>query len=234
MLKKLIALFLLIIMFDSSAYAITNTVYTEHLNVPAEAAKNTPTNIVLTSPVLNTVIEYNVMEIEFAEDFSTKNAKVGDRVGFLIKGGLTTKEGTCILPDGSQIKAEVVSITKPKSFNRSGKVVLCFDKVVLPDGRELPLDAKLYSKKEFLSRGKLNALGKGLGTTLGAGAIATGAGCGIGVAAGAVVVGGLAIGLPVGIAVGALAGLCTPGLHYKAKPGDTVLIQLTENLNIQK
>ena len=219
---------------DCYALADTKMFDTEHLKVNNEVAKKTPTNIVLTSNVLNTVIEYNVIEIQFAEDFSTKTAKIGDKVGFLIKDGLKTQEGTCILPDGSQIEAEVVKIEKPKSFNRSGKVTLCFDKVILPDGRKIDLSAKLYSQKEFLSRGKLNALGKGLGTTLGAGAIATGAGCGIGVAAGAVIIGGFAIGLPVGIAVGALAGLCTPGLHYKAKSGDPLLIQLTDNLNINK
>ena len=206
----------------------------EHLKSNKEVSKKSPTNVVITSATLNSIIEYNVLEIEFAENLSTKDAKVGDRVGFLIQGGLQTQEGSSLLPDGSQIEAEIVNIEKPKSFNRSGKVTLCFDTVVLPDGRKIPLKAKLYSKKEFLSRGKLNALGKGLGTTLGTGAIATGAGCGIGAAAGAVIVGGFAIGLPVGIAVGALAGLCTPGLHYKAKPGDKILIQLTDNLDIQK
>lgn len=152
----------------------------------------------------------------------------------MLNNGLCTKEGSKILPDGSRIEAEVLCVTKPKSFNRSGKVVLCFDTVILPDGRRIPLNAKLYAKKQQLSRGKLNALGKGLGTTLGTGAIATGAGCGIGAAASAVIVGGFAIGLPVGIAIGAIAGLCTPGLHYKAKPGDTLLIQLTDNLDIRR
>ena len=230
--KKIAALLVLFISALNTCAMAETTFYTEHLKVPEEVAKKSPTNVVLTSNVLNTVIEYNVLQIEFAEDFSTKNAKVGDRVGFLISGGLKTKEGTSILPDGSTIEAEVVNIEKPKSFNRSGKVTLCFDTVVLPTGQRIPLEAKLYSKKEFLSRGKLNALGKGLGTTLGAGAIATGAGCGIGVAAGAVIVGGFAIGLPVGIAVGALAGLCTPGLHYKAKAGDKILIQLKDNLSV--
>ena len=217
-----------------AAVADQVTLRTEHLKQNKEVSKKSPTDIVVKSPTLNTIIEYNVLEISYAENFTTKTAKVGDRVGFLIEGGLETTEGSRILPDGSQIEAEVISVTKPQSFNRSGKVVLCFDTVILPDGRRIPLNAKVYSKKQYLSRGKLNALGKGLGTTLGAGAIATGAGCGIGAAASAVIVGGFAIGLPVGIAVGALAGLCTPGLHYKAKPGDKLLIQLTDNLDIKK
>ncbi len=238
--KQICALLLGTFLFtNTGGYAIAASTYdksiqTEHLEQTKEVQKKSPTNIVVTTPTLDTVIEYNVMEISYAENFSTKNAKVGDRVGFLLNKGLKTQEGTQVLPDGSQIEAEVISVTKPKSFNRSGKVILCFDTVVLPDGKKIPLNAKLYAKKQQLSRGKLNALGKGLGTTLGVGAVGVGAGCGIGVAAGAVIVGGFAIGLPVGIAVGALAGLCTPGLHYKAKPGDTLLIQLTENLEVQK
>jgi hypothetical protein len=186
----------------------------------------------LLQPLFKTVLEYNVLEITFAENFSTKNAKVGDKVGFLLNCGLVTREGTKILPNGSQIIAVVTCVTKPKSFNRSGKVNLKFLCILLPDGTQIPLTAQLFDKKNYLSRGKLNALGKGLGTTLGMGAVGVGAGCGIGVAAGAVIIGGFAIGLPVGIAVGALAGLVTPGLHYKAKAGDTLLIQLTNDLNV--
>ena len=37
-----------------------------------------------------------------------------------------------------------------------------------------------------------------------------------------------------GVAVGGLIGLVTPGLNYKAKAGDTVNIQLLEDLNVQK
>ena len=103
-----------------------------------------------------------------------------------------------------------------------------------PSGTQQDINAKIFNKKDFLSRGTLNALGKGLGSTLGGMAIGTGAGCGIGIAAGAVIVGGFAIGMPVGFAVGAAAGLLTPGLYYKAKAGDKVYIQLTDNLYITR
>ena len=109
-----------------------------------------------------------------------------------------------------------------------------FKYVELPDGTQIPVNAKLFSKKDFLYRGKLNAIGKGFGSTFGGMAIGTAAGCGIGIAAGAVIVGGFAIGMPVGFAVGGAIGLMTPGLHYKAKVGDKVNIQLLDNLNIQK
>ena len=174
------------------------------------------------------------MQITFAEDFTSKTAKIGDKVPFLLENGAYTNEGTEILPPSSRIIAEVSNIEKPKSFNRSGKVYLDFKYVELPDGTQIPMEAKLFDKKDFLYRGKLNALGKGVGSTLGGMAIGTAAGCGIGIAAGAVVVGGLAIGMPVGFAVGGIIGLVTPGLTYRAKAGDKVNIQLVENLDIQK
>lgn len=210
-------------------YSLTRT---EHLSLPKKVAKKTPTNLVMSSNALKTIIEYNVIEVTFAQNFSTKNAKVGDTVPFLLNDGLCTKEGSRILPQGTRILAVVTNVVKPKSFNRSGKVMLKFVCIELPNGQRFPLKAKVFSKKDQLSRGKLNALGKGLGTTLGVGAVGVGAGCGIGVAAGAVIVGGFAIGLPIGIAVGAIAGLVTPGLHYKAKAGDKLLIQFTDDLTV--
>lgn len=239
--KKKIAMLLsgLLFLGNTGALAVEDVIAnnigykTEHLMQEKDVSKKTPTNLVLTTPTLNTVIEYNVIEVMFAENFSTRTAKVGDRIGFPISGGLKTTEGTVVLPEGSKLEAEVTGIIKPKSFNRSGKVMLNFDRVITPDGKVIPFSGKLYSEKQFLSRGKANALGKGLASTLGAGAIGIGAGCGIGVAASAVIIGGFAIGLPVGIAVGALAGFVTPGLHYKAKPGDKILIQLTDNLKVQ-
>ncbi len=233
--KKIISLLLCLMLFNATSLTIAaETVTTEHLNLPKELAKQTPTNVVNKSNMLVSILEYNTMQLTFAEDFTGKTAKVGDKVPFLLKNGAYTNEGTEILPPSSRVIAEVSRIERPKAFNRSGKVYLDFKYVELPDGKQIPMDAKLFGKKDFLYRGKLNALGKGLGSTLGGMAVGTAAGCGIGIAAGAVVVGGLAIGMPVGFAVGGLIGLVAPGLNYKAKAGDKVNIQLLEDLNIQK
>ncbi len=208
---------------------------TEHLMQSEKVKKKAPTDIVVTTPNFSRVLEYNIIEVAFAENFSTKTAKVGDDVPFLLNEDLKTTQGTVVLPAGSVINAKVATVIKPKSFNRSGKVYLVFKEITLPNGSKSVFEAKVFNRKnEMLSRGKANALGKGLGTTLGSMGVATGAGCGIGVAAGAVVVGGLAIGMPIGFAVGVLAGFATPGLHYKAKAGDKLLIQLTDNLDIQR
>ena len=233
--KKILSFVLSLMLFNATTVAFAaEAVTTEHLNLPKKLAKKTPTNIVNTSDALICVLEYNTMQLTFAQDFTSKNAQVGDEVPFLLENGAYTREGTEVLPPSSRVIAKISQIEKPKMFNRSGKVYLDFKYVELPDGTQIPLDAKIFGKKEFLYRGKLNALGKGLGSTLGGMAIGTAAGCGIGVAAGAVCIGGLAIGMPVGFAVGGLIGFVLPGLTYRAKAGDKINIQLLEDLNIQK
>ena len=233
--KKILSLILCAMFINATTLAFAaETVATEHLSLPKKLAKKTPTNVVNTSDVLVSVLEYNAMQLTFAEDFTSKNAQVGDEVPFLLENGAYTNEGTEILPPSSKVVAKISQIEKPKAFNRSGKVHLDFKYIELPDGTQIPIEAKLFSKKDFLYRGKLNAIGKGVGSTLGGMAVGTAAGCGIGIAAGAVVVGGLAIGMPIGFAVGAAIGLMTPGLNYKAKAGDKVNIQLLDDLNIQR
>ena len=233
--KKIISFILCAMMINTSTLAFAaETVSTEHFKLPKKLAKKSPTTVVNTSDTLVSVLEYNTMQLTFAQDFTSKTAQVGDEVSFLLKDGAYTNEGTEILPPSSKVVAKVSNVIKPKAFNRSGKVYLDFKYVELPDGTQLPIRAKIFSKKDFLYRGKLNAIGKGVGSTLGGMAIGTAAGCGIGIAAGAVIIGGFAIGMPIGFAVGGLIGFVTPGLNYKAKAGDTVNIQLLDNLEIEK
>ena len=233
--KKIISLILCVVFMNATSFAYAaSAVSTEHLKLPKKLAKKTPTDIVNTSDVFVSVLEYNTMQLTFAEDFTSKTAKVGDEIPFLLEKGAYTNEGTEVLPPSSKVIAKISNIEKPKAFNRSGKVYLDFKYIELPDGSQIPIEAKLFSKKDFLYRGKLNAMGKGLGSTLGGMAVGTAAGCGIGIAAGAVIVGGFAIGMPVGFAIGGLIGLVVPGLNYRAKAGDKVDIQLLSDLNIQK
>lgn len=233
--KKILSFILCAMLMNATVLTFAaEDVSVEHLLLPKKLEKKTPTNIVNTTDKLVSVVEYNTMQVTFAEDFTSKTAQVGDEVTFLLKNGAYTTEGTELLPPSTKVIAKISQVEKPRAFNRSGKVHLDFKYVELPDGTQMPIKAKLFNKKDFLSRGKLNAIGKGVGSTLGGMAIGTAAGCGIGIAAGAVVIGGLAIGMPVGFAVGGLIGFVTPGLNYRAKAGDTVNIQLLDDLNIQK
>ncbi len=206
----------------------------EHVKLSKKLAKKTPTNIVQNNSENIVLTQYNALEVYYAQDFNAKYAKVGDEIVYLFKDGVYTQEGTMVLPPATKLVACISNIEKPKSFNRSGKIYLDFKYIELPDGTQKDVSAKIFSAKDFLSRGKLNALGKGLGSTFGGSAVGVATGCGIGIAANAVIIGGFAIGLPIGFGIGAVAGLVTPGLNYKAKAGDKITIQLTDNINIEK
>lgn len=232
--KKIISMLLCTFLLSMNIAIAEQNVCVEHLQLPYKLEKKTPTNIIHSTQCATEIVSYNTIQVSFAQDFNSKCAKVGDKVVFVLDDCLRTKEGTMVLPASTKFIAQICNVERPKSFNRSGKVYLDFKCIELPDGTQKPISAKIFSDKDFLSRGKLNALGKGLGSTLGGMAVGTGAGCGIGVAAGSVIVGGFAIGMPVGFAVGAAAGLLTPGLYYKAKAGDKLNIQLLDNLVIAK
>ncbi|MBR6301646.1 glycine zipper family protein [bacterium] len=237
--KKIISMILcaIFVSFNLSVCSLAqegDVVSVEHLQLPKKLYKKTPTDIINSTSDTVEIVSYNTLPVSFAQDFNSKYAKVGDEVVFILNECLKTREGTEVLPAGTKFVAEICDINKPKAFNRSGKVYLNFKYLELPDGTQHSIDAKLFNQKDFLSRGKLNALGKGLGSTLGGMAIGTGAGCGIGIAAGSVIIGGFAIGMPIGFAIGATAGLVTPGLYYKAKAGDKINIQLLDKVVIDK
>lgn len=238
--KKIIAVLLCSLIINLSLPILSiaedsyDSVSVEHLQLPKKLAKKTPTNIVNSSEQETKILPYNTLQVAFAQDFNSKYANVGDEIVFILNECLSTEEGTQVLPASTKIVAEICNIEKPRVFNRSGKIYLNFKYLELPDGEQKCINAKLFNKKDFLSRGKLNALGKGLGSTLGGMAVGTAAGCGIGIAANAVIIGGFAIGMPVGFAIGAAAGLVTPGLYYKAKAGDKIDIQLLDNVVIEK
>ena len=238
--KKILSLLLCVLLLNITCtlygFAIedsSNNTTIEHIKLPKKLAKKAPTNIIYKTENGFEIQPYNTLQVVYAQKFDGKTAKVGDEVVFLFNEGLSTTEGSKVLPDATKLVAKISNYEKPKSFNRSGKLYLDFQYLELPDGTQKPIKAKVFDKKDYLYRGKMNALGKGFSTTFGTAAVGTAAGCGIGIAAGAVIVGGFAIGLPIGVAVGSIAGLTTPGLHYKAKAGDKIDIQLLNPLNIE-
>ncbi len=238
--KKIIAIALCALFINMAVPVLAieaenaQAVNVEHLKLPKKLEKQTPTDVINASVEKTEIVSYNTLPVTFGQEFNSKYAKVGDRVEFILAESLYTKEGTEVLPASTKLIAEISNVEKPKAFNRSGKVYLNFKYIELPDGTQKEIKAKVFAKKDFLSRGKLNAIGKGIGSTLGGMAVGTAAGCGIGIAAGAVIVGGFAIGMPVGFAVGAATGLLTPGLYYKAKAGDKINIQLLDDVIIEK
>lgn len=201
---------------------------TEHLPAHLKAEINT----VDVSGQKATIAQGNVIKIAFAQNFSSKTAKVGDNVNFVLKNDLKTKEGTTLIPAGTKIIATVQDVKPIKSWNRNAQVLLSVGEIVLPDGTTGTLNAKVHSKNAVLKRSGWTATGKAALWTVGLFGVGAGLGAIIGAIAGSVGIGCLAIGMPVGGGLGLIIGSATKGLNYNAKKGKLIYIELTQDLDI--
>lgn len=174
----------------------------------------------------------NVIKIAFADTFSTKTAKVGDKVTFVLQEDLKTVEGRVLLPAGTQFIAAVTELTPSKAWNRNAKVVLSINEIALMDGTTGTIEARVSDEAGILKRSGWAATGKAALWTVGLFGVGAGIGAAIGAAASAVGTGCLAIGMPVGGGLGLIIGSASKGLNYNAKPGKEIFVKLTQDLEI--
>ncbi|MBQ3102324.1 hypothetical protein IJC60_04895 [bacterium] len=176
------------------------------------------------------ILQHNLLKIAFNSNFNSKTAVVGERIDFSLKEGLTTIEGTRLLPEGTIICGVIQKIVKPKVFNRNAKVYMAFDKIIFPSGEVFEFCALPNTKDNVLKRSSWAAVGKAAAWTVGLFGVGAGAGAAIGSAASAAGTGCLVFGMPIGGGVGLLLGVITPGLHYKKKAGKKIVVELQSEL----
>ena len=202
----------------------------EHLNI----VKDAPNNKVQITNLRKIVEKGNVIVVAFDEKFFSKKHQAGDTVNFVLPEALYTDEGTMLLPKGTKIVADITRLEKPRKFNKNARVHLLFKAIVTPDGECFEMCARPFTKdytlkegpwmtfwKLFLSTVTMGVVGAGIGT--GFAFIPTPAKLGV----------GFAVGIPVGCSVGLVLGLLTPGLHFKAKKGEQVMVILLDDTSIK-
>ena len=204
---------------------------TEHLTM----VKKAPNHDVTITNLRNIILEGNVLEIAFNEQFKSKLHAAGDAVTFTNPEDIVTDEGTVLIPANSVFSGKVLDIKDPQWFNKNARVYVQIDKVTLPSGQTVALNAKPFSKDYSLKEGPWMTAGKVALYTVGGAAIGTGAGVGFSFIPSPDKVGtGIAIGTPVGAGIGLVTGLVTPGLNYSAKQGEEVRVILLEDASISK
>ncbi len=231
MYKKLLTVGLLI-MFSSLSlpvFAYSECIDdVEHLS----QVKNAKIDLVKITQTGNIIQKENYLEVVFAQNFNSKYYKTGDFVQFVFNNDVKTNEGTLLIPCNSSLIAQITCIEEPKWFSRNAKVYMEFTHIVLPDSTNLPVALKLAkNKKDYFQEGAKETTGKILAYTFSIGGVGSGLGAAIGVAAGHTIT-GLIIGGSVGGGVGLLSGIVSPGLHYKAKQGERVILELQDNLKL--
>ncbi len=206
--------------------------YTDNDIEHMQAVKNAKINLVKVTPAGNIIQKENYLVVNFAQNFNSKYYKPGDYVQFSFDQDLKTIEGTMLIPCNSSLIARITCIETPKWFSRNAKVFMEFTHILLPDGTNIPVAVQLADKK-YLQEGAKETAGKIAAYTLAIGGVGAGLGSAIGVAAGNTIT-GLVIGGSVGGGVGLVSGIVSPGLHYKAKKGESVILELEDNLKLPK
>ncbi|MBQ3642172.1 S-layer homology domain-containing protein [bacterium] len=199
---------------------------TEHLDVTRKAEVDE----VQITTARKIVLAKNIIKGYFYNDFSSKDACIGDVVTFTAKDDVYTKEGTLVIPAGTTMKSVITSLEEKKVWNRNDKVTVEFESMTLPSGTVVPFSADILNHDGILTE---NRWAKPVAYTIGGAAIGAGAGTGVSAMSWHHHWGrGIAVGTPVGAALGLVTGLTTKGRTYKANEGQYVWLELTQDLSI--
>lgn len=165
---------------------------------------------------------------------SSEYARVGDRFNATLGNDLAAG-GNVILPAGSQLEAQVVSVTKAGRAGKNGELDIRFTGAVLPGGQRVPLSGRLQTED---GTGLIHG-GTGWGRA-GRAVVKTGLGAGLGAALGTAMgplsggeVGrGAIYGTAVGGGVGALAAAWQKGKDALIPAGQPLNVVLDQPLTI--
>lgn len=176
------------------------------------------------------------MSVSNTTFLSTEHSRIGDPVTTTLTYDLAMG-GNIVLPSGSQIQGEVVSSIPAGRTGRHGELQIRFKRALLPDGRQVPLSARLVTQDGTgVIRGGTTArrVGGVAKNTLGGAAI----GAAAGTALGAIVGGGNRWneGLLWGSILGAGSGLVRSGWQRgeeaELQPGTQLQIMLDQPLTV--
>ena len=226
MFKKVLAAVIL------SYFLITPALCADYKIEHIDTVDNQKVDLVKVKKVGSVLQKENYVVVNFAQNFNSKYYKEGDYVQFNFENDLRTKEGTLVIPFNSSLIAKVAKIQKPRWFSRNARVYLEFTHILLPDGTNIPVALELANKK-CLKKGAGATAIKIVAYTAAVGSTGCSLGSAIGVAAGNTIA-GLIIGGSIGGGVGLIAGVVSPGLHYKAKKGDSLILEVKDNIEIPK
>ncbi|MBL8205205.1 MAG: hypothetical protein JNM09_13305 [Blastocatellia bacterium] len=156
-----------------------------------------------------------------------------DRFSARIDEPITDEVGNMILPANLLVIGHIKEVTPAQMGRRSGVIEIEFDRLVMPDGRELSLRGILTSA-DPVERRKLKIDEEGViegGGQLKRNTVFVGGGAAAGAVIGAIA-GGAALGAGVGAAAGIVAVLLAKGKEAIVEPGTLIGLELTEGVDL--
>lgn len=168
----------------------------------------------------------NVVKMTVSQVLSSGYTMEGDEFFAEITQDVTGEKGV-VVPSGTVVHGSVGSIIDPKNFGRDGYIMLNFDYIITPDGREIPIQGELTTKDGKV-KGAVKTVAEHTGYTLLGGAVGGLFALNLfGIEAaiasqGYTVAGGAAIGGVIGLT----AAMMRKGDGVLIKPGDELKIKI--------
>lgn len=167
-----------------------------------------------------------VLTVTVESPISSLTGRMGDAVNAVVENDIYVNDAV-VVPAGSQVLGEVVSVTPAGHVGRHGVLDVRFSSIKLPNGHAMPIIAHIVTGDESgVLKGDsfLTDMAKGVGIS------ATGAGVGtlMGTAAGSLL-GSVGTGAVFGLGVGALGGMG----YALARKGKEVIIPSGSRLGVR-
>lgn len=156
----------------------------------------------------------------------------GDEFFAEITNDIRTEKGV-VIPSGSIAHGTIIEIIEPKRFSRDANVTLVFDYIATPDGREIPINATMTTKRHPIKNAAI-VTAEHAGYALGGGAVGSLAALNTFGLVGAVashgytIAGGAALGAVVGLGIA----MSKKGDQVLLAPGDEINVKMLANLNL--
>ena len=234
--KKILTYFILISalvsfnapVFSAETYTPTGNVIRGHVEVTDQ---NAPQGDYFTGEV-SVMDKGDVINMTVTEVMSAGLTMEGDDFFAEVTGEVSGKNGV-IIPVGTVAHGSVKQVAGPKRMGRDGWIELKFDSLIMPDGREIPIEAKMTTKNNVV-KGTAIKVAQGTGITLAGGVIGGIMALNILGLEAAIASNGytLAGGAAVGGAVGLGVALYRKGKDVLLAPGDEIKVKILHDLDL--
>ena len=234
--KKLLTNFILIatlVSFNAPAFADetytpTGNVIRGHVEVTDQ---NAPQGDYFTGEI-SVMDKGDVINMTVTEVMSAGYTQEGDDFFAEVTGEVSGKNGV-IIPVGTVAHGSVRQVRGPKRMGRDGWIELKFDSLIMPDGREIPIEAQMTTKNNIV-KGTAIKVAQGTGITLAGGVIGGFMALNILGLEAAIASNGytLAGGAAIGGAVGLGVALYRKGKDVLLAPGDEIKVKILHDLDL--
>jgi hypothetical protein len=179
----------------------------------------------------NTLPSGTVLVLRMETRLNSKTSRIGDRFTARLIEPVYDQNWQVIVPDGCTVEGHVESASSAQLKRRAGVIGVQFDRLILTDGRSLPLDGVLTSV-DPRERKKIDPEGNVVGgSTAKRTVILVGGGAASGAAVGAIT-GGPLLGASIGAAAGAVSAMIGKGKEATVDPGMQVGLEILRPVDL--